>query len=93
MARFVPRIIWPAAPRVFCAAKDDTGTAREAPARQAHRMQRPRVGQVAGALAEGIRGRRVPLRSSAIEVVALFWHFVDVAWVPIFTFIYLLPAR
>ena len=39
------------------------------------------------------RGRRVPLRPSTLEVVGLFWHFVDFAWVPIFTFIYLLPAR
>jgi heme/copper-type cytochrome/quinol oxidase subunit 3 len=39
------------------------------------------------------RGRRAPLRPSTLEVAALFWHFVDFAWVPIFTFIYLLPAR
>ena len=31
--------------------------------------------------------------ASRIEVAALFWHFVDVAWVAIFTFIYLLPVR
>jgi heme/copper-type cytochrome/quinol oxidase subunit 3 len=28
-----------------------------------------------------------------LEVVALYWHFVDLAWMPIFTFLYLLPAR
>jgi heme/copper-type cytochrome/quinol oxidase subunit 3 len=28
----------------------------------------------------------------ALEVVALLWHFVDLAWIPIFTFVYLLPA-
>jgi heme/copper-type cytochrome/quinol oxidase subunit 3 len=28
-----------------------------------------------------------------LELGALFWHFVDVAWVPIFTFVYLLPTR
>jgi cytochrome c oxidase subunit 3 len=39
------------------------------------------------------RGRRAPLRPSTLEVAALFWHFVDFAWVPIFTFIYLMPAR
>jgi cytochrome c oxidase subunit 3 len=27
-----------------------------------------------------------------IEVAALFWHFVDFAWVAIFTFVYLLPT-
>jgi heme/copper-type cytochrome/quinol oxidase subunit 3 len=39
------------------------------------------------------RGRRVPLRPSTLETAALFWHFVDFAWVPIFTFLYLVPAR
>jgi cytochrome c oxidase subunit III len=29
----------------------------------------------------------------AVEVMALYWHFVDLAWMPIFTFVYLLPAR
>ena len=28
-----------------------------------------------------------------VEVAALFWHFVDLAWVAIFTFIYLFPVR
>jgi len=27
-----------------------------------------------------------------VEVAALFWHFVDFAWVAIFTFVYLLPT-
>jgi len=27
-----------------------------------------------------------------LAVVALFWHFVDLAWVPIFSFVYLLPT-
>jgi heme/copper-type cytochrome/quinol oxidase subunit 3 len=27
-----------------------------------------------------------------LEVAALFWHFVDFAWVAIFTFVYLLPT-
>jgi cytochrome c oxidase subunit III len=40
-----------------------------------------------------MRGRRAPLRPSTLEVAALFWHFVDLAWVPIFTFVYLLPGR
>jgi heme/copper-type cytochrome/quinol oxidase subunit 3 len=31
--------------------------------------------------------------ANRIEVAALYWHFVDVAWVPIFTFLYLLPVR
>ena len=28
-----------------------------------------------------------------LEVVAIYWHFVDLAWMPIFTFLYLLPAQ
>jgi cytochrome c oxidase subunit 3 len=28
-----------------------------------------------------------------LEVVALYWHFVDLAWMPIFTFLYLFPTR
>jgi heme/copper-type cytochrome/quinol oxidase subunit 3 len=28
-----------------------------------------------------------------LELGALFWHFVDLAWVPIFSFVYLLPTR
>jgi heme/copper-type cytochrome/quinol oxidase subunit 3 len=35
--------------------------------------------------------RSVTARS--IEVMGLYWHFVDLAWMPIFTFLYLLPAR
>lgn len=34
-----------------------------------------------------------PAWASRVEVAALFWHFVDVVWVAIFTFIYLLPVR
>jgi cytochrome c oxidase subunit 3 len=40
------------------------------------------------------RGSRTgPLAPEVLEVAALFWHFVDLAWVPIFTFVYLLPPR
>ncbi|HVZ74658.1 MAG TPA: heme-copper oxidase subunit III [Polyangia bacterium] len=31
-------------------------------------------------------------RPRAVEVIAIFWHFVDLAWIPIFTFVYLLPV-
>ncbi len=30
---------------------------------------------------------------STLQVGALYWQFVDVAWMPIFTFLYLVPAR
>ena len=32
-------------------------------------------------------------RPRTLEVVALYWQFVDLAWMPIFTFIYLMPTR
>jgi cytochrome c oxidase subunit 3 len=36
-------------------------------------------------VAGGARGR-------AVEVVGIFWHFIDLAWIPIFSFVYLLPV-
>jgi cytochrome c oxidase subunit 3 len=39
-----------------------------------------------GVLLAGRAGAR------ALEVAAVFWHFVDLAWIPIFAFIYLLPS-
>jgi heme/copper-type cytochrome/quinol oxidase subunit 3 len=38
----------------------------------------------------GVLVRRSSARS--LEVAALFWHFVDLAWIPIFTLLYLLPT-
>jgi cytochrome c oxidase subunit 3 len=29
----------------------------------------------------------------AIEAAGLFWHFVDLVWILVFTFVYLIPAR
>jgi len=31
-------------------------------------------------------------RADAIESVGLFWHFVDLVWILVFTFVYLVPA-
>ncbi|HEV3033074.1 MAG TPA: heme-copper oxidase subunit III [Polyangia bacterium] len=31
-------------------------------------------------------------RARSLEVAAIFWHFVDLAWIPIFSFVYLLPV-
>jgi cytochrome c oxidase subunit III len=36
---------------------------------------------------------RASATARAVEVTALYWHFVDLAWMPIFTFLYLLPVR
>ena len=36
---------------------------------------------------------RAKIGAQALETTALYWHFVDVAWMPIFSIIYLWPAR
>lgn len=36
-----------------------------------------------------LRGKYGPHNSSPIELVGLFWHFVDLVWIVIFTIIYL----
>jgi heme/copper-type cytochrome/quinol oxidase subunit 3 len=38
-----------------------------------------------------MQGRINPERSEAVEVAGLYWHFVDVVWIVIFTVIYLMP--
>jgi cytochrome c oxidase subunit 1 len=44
-----------------------------------------------GALAvAALRGRLPARRSLALELAALYWHFVDVVWVVIFTLVYLM---
>jgi len=36
-------------------------------------------------------GRLTPDRAETIEIAGLYWHFVDVVWVVVFTVVYLLP--
>jgi cytochrome c oxidase subunit III len=36
---------------------------------------------------------RAKFSRQAVETMALYWHFVDAAWMPIFSFIYLWPGR
>src|SRR3984893_4340493 len=38
----------------------------------------------------GVAGRRVPAQSARVEVLSLYWHFVDVVWVVVFTVVYVL---
>lgn len=38
-----------------------------------------------------LRGRIPQARAESIEIVGLYWHFVDVVWVLIFTIVYLIP--
>jgi cytochrome c oxidase subunit 3/cytochrome o ubiquinol oxidase subunit 3 len=38
------------------------------------------------------RGRIPGEKSEVVELVGLYWHFVDVVWIIIFTLVYLIPA-
>jgi cytochrome c oxidase subunit 3/cytochrome o ubiquinol oxidase subunit 3 len=38
-----------------------------------------------------LRGRLPTERSTAVEYVGLYWHFVDIVWIVIFTLVYLIP--
>jgi heme/copper-type cytochrome/quinol oxidase subunit 3 len=42
-------------------------------------------------LVMSIRGNLGPERSEAVETVGLYWHFVDIVWILIFTIVYLIP--
>ncbi|MBW3669169.1 MAG: heme-copper oxidase subunit III [Actinobacteria bacterium] len=39
-----------------------------------------------------LRGKLGPERSEVVEIAGLYWHFVDVVWIVIFTIIYLIPS-
>lgn len=36
-------------------------------------------------------GRLTPERAETVEIAGLYWHFVDIVWVIVFTVVYLLP--
>ena len=38
-----------------------------------------------------IRGKLSTEKSETVEIVGLYWHFVDIVWILIFTIIYLIP--
>ncbi len=40
-----------------------------------------------------VRALRGKVSADAIESVGLFWHFVDLVWILVFTFVYLIPAE
>jgi heme/copper-type cytochrome/quinol oxidase subunit 3 len=41
-------------------------------------------------LVAGLRGRYSPARHNPVEIAGLYWHFVDLVWILIFTFVYLI---
>jgi heme/copper-type cytochrome/quinol oxidase subunit 3 len=40
-------------------------------------------------LVQAMRGRYSATNWNAVEIVALYWHFVDLVWILVFTFVYL----
>jgi heme/copper-type cytochrome/quinol oxidase subunit 3 len=38
-----------------------------------------------------LRGRLPVERAETVEIIGLYWHFVDVVWILIFTVVYLIP--
>jgi len=40
-----------------------------------------------------VQGKLGPEKHEAIEIAGLYWHFVDVVWIIIFTAVYLIPAH
>ena len=43
-------------------------------------------------MAMTLRGRIPGDKAEVIELVGLYWHFVDIVWIVIFTLVYLIPA-
>jgi heme/copper-type cytochrome/quinol oxidase subunit 3 len=39
-----------------------------------------------------VRGRIDGDRAEVVELVGLYWHFVDIVWIVIFTLVYLIPS-
>jgi cytochrome c oxidase subunit 3/cytochrome o ubiquinol oxidase subunit 3 len=42
-------------------------------------------------LVMSMKGNLGPERAEAVEIVGLYWHFVDIVWIVIFTVVYLIP--
>ena len=41
-------------------------------------------------LVKGARGGYSPVNNSPVEIAGLYWHFVDLIWILVFTFVYLI---
>jgi cytochrome c oxidase subunit 3/cytochrome o ubiquinol oxidase subunit 3 len=39
-----------------------------------------------------VKGRLPQSRAQTVELVGLYWHFVDIIWILIFTLVYLIPS-
>ena len=38
------------------------------------------------------RGRLPQSKAEVVEIAGLYWHFVDIVWIVIFTVVYLIPS-
>ena len=38
-----------------------------------------------------LRGQLGPEKAETVEIVGLYWHFVDIVWILIFAVVYLIP--
>jgi cytochrome c oxidase subunit 3/cytochrome o ubiquinol oxidase subunit 3 len=43
--------------------------------------------------ARSLQGKLGPEKAEAVEIAGLYWHFVDIVWIVIFTAIYLVPQH
>ena len=44
-------------------------------------------------LYRGLAGQFSPRHHDAVEAVSIYWHFVDVVWILLFSLLYLLPGK
>ena len=40
---------------------------------------------------QSMRGKLTSAQEERLEIIGLYWHFVDVVWIVIFTIVYLFP--
>jgi heme/copper-type cytochrome/quinol oxidase subunit 3 len=38
------------------------------------------------------RGKLPQAKAEVVEIAGLYWHFVDVVWIVLFTVVYLIPS-
>ena len=39
-----------------------------------------------------LRGKIPGRKAEVVELIGLYWHFVDIVWIVIFTLVYLIPS-
>jgi len=46
-----------------------------------------------GLWAASLVGKLTPSKAEMVEYIGLYWHFVDIVWIVLFTVVYLIPAE